>query len=64
MYIFHLALGREVPNMRAARQAGIPIFAETCPHYLILDESAYERPDGHLYVMSPPLRTPVSDHWR
>ncbi|HUC61707.1 MAG TPA: dihydropyrimidinase [Alphaproteobacteria bacterium] len=57
IYIFHLALGREVPNIRAARRRGLPVFAETCPHYLTLDDSRYERADGTLYVMSPPLRT-------
>jgi dihydropyrimidinase len=58
IYIFHLALGREVPNIRAAQARGIPVFAETCPHYLVLDDTLYERANGHLYVMSPPLRTP------
>lgn len=58
IYIFHMAIGREVPNLRAARARGLPVFAETCPHYLVLDDTSYERADGQLYVMSPPLRTP------
>lgn len=33
-----------------------PLFVETCPHYLVLDESALER-HGNLAKMSPPLRT-------
>ena len=31
-------------EVRAARAAGRPVFAETCPHYLALDESRYELP--------------------
>ncbi|HZP78552.1 MAG TPA: dihydropyrimidinase [Pseudolabrys sp.] len=58
IYIFHMALGRELGNLRAARKRGAPVFAETCPHYLVLDDSSYERSDGQLYVMSPPLRSP------
>ena len=34
---------------------------ETCPQYLVLDESRYNLPnyEGAKYVMSPPLRTKV-----
>jgi dihydropyrimidinase len=57
LYIVHLSskLGREAVD--AARIAGIRIFAETCPHYLVLSEEVYERPEGRNFVMSPPLRT-------
>lgn len=30
---------------------------ETCPHYLLFSDKMYERPDGQMYVSSPPLRT-------
>ncbi len=29
---------------------------ETCPHYLLLTDDAYEQKDGQMYVASPPLR--------
>ena len=34
------------------------VMAETCPQYLLLDDSVYEKPDfeGAAYVMSPPIR--------
>jgi len=32
------------------------MFVETCPQYLLLDESYYEREDGRMFVASPPLR--------
>lgn len=40
-----------------ARQASEgPFTCETCPQYLWLDESYLERPDGHRWICSPPLR--------
>jgi dihydropyrimidinase len=39
---------------------GVRAFAETCPHYLLLDDSAYEGPRPERFVCSPPLR-PVAD---
>ena len=38
------------------RAGGVKLFAEVCPHYLILDESVYEKEDGCNYVCSPPVR--------
>ena len=37
---------------------GIDIWGETCPQYLVLDQSYLEKPDfeGAKYVWSPPLR--------
>ncbi|MFP9084401.1 dihydropyrimidinase, partial [Enterococcus faecalis] len=48
--------------VRKARQKGVKIFVETCPHYLLLDKSYYELEkddglEGAKYVMSPPLRS-------
>lgn len=58
--VVHLStqLGLEV--IRAARARGQQVFAETCPQYLLLDDSRYELPgfEGAKYVMSPPLRKP------
>lgn len=41
----------------AAQEEGVPIYVETCPHYLFLFSEKYDLPDGHLYICSPPLRT-------
>lgn len=35
----------------------IPIFSETCPHYLVLSDRAYDGDEGARYVTAPPLRT-------
>jgi dihydropyrimidinase len=34
-----------------------PVWVETAPHYLALDDSVYERDDGHRFICTPPLRT-------
>jgi dihydropyrimidinase len=40
-----------------AQDKGLPISAETCPHYLTFTEEQYKKPDAERYIMSPPLRT-------
>jgi len=58
LYIVHLTCGLGLDLIRGRRERGQKrLFAETCPQYLTLDESLYQRPDGLKYVMSPPLRT-------
>ena len=57
LYIFHVSSADALAEIRAARGRGWPIYAETCPHYLCLDASLYERPDGYNWCMSPPLRS-------
>jgi len=41
-----------------AREKGQMVFAETCPQYLLLDDSLYEKGglEGSKYVCAPPLR--------
>jgi len=55
-YIFHVSGSEALDAVRAARAAGVRIFAETCTHYLTLDDSCFRRPDAWKYVISPPLR--------
>jgi dihydropyrimidinase len=56
LYIVHLStrMGRE--TIRDAQRAGQPVFAETCPHYLVFNDSVYKRSDAAHYVMSPPIK--------
>jgi dihydropyrimidinase len=58
LYIVHLSAHEALAAVAEARDAGQPVHAETCPHYLFLTNDAYERPDfdGAKYVMTPPLR--------
>ena len=63
-YIVHLSAGETIEEVRRARARGSKVVAETCPQYLLLDDSLYGTPEndasGELevraYVMSPPLR--------
>ncbi|HUR16462.1 MAG TPA: dihydropyrimidinase [Candidatus Limnocylindrales bacterium] len=61
LYVVHLSCAAALDEVRAARAEGLPVYAETCPHYLTLDESRYELADQDCarYVISPPLRAPA-----
>jgi len=58
LYIVHVSSRQGVEAMAAARQAGQTVIGETCPQYLLLDESRYQggADDAAAFVMSPPLR--------
>ena len=54
-HIVHLSSSISVDVLRVARRNGVPITAETCPHYLALD--AAEIPDGATeFKCAPPIR--------
>lgn len=58
LYIVHLTNALGSHFIRTARWRGQRhLFAETCPQYLLLDESRYLDPDGLKYIMAPPLRS-------
>jgi dihydropyrimidinase len=58
VYIVHLSCSDALDEVTRARDLGIPAYAETCPQYLFLDYSLYERPgfEGAKWVMTPALR--------
>jgi dihydropyrimidinase len=58
LYVVHLSCAAALAHVTAARDRGLPVFAETCPQYLFLSIADYDRPgfEGARYVMSPPLR--------
>ena len=58
VYIVHLSSEAALNQVREARDRGVPVFAETCPQYLLLSIEELERPDfeGAKYVFTPPLR--------
>jgi dihydropyrimidinase len=60
LYVVHLSCAAALAEVRAARTDGLAVFAETCPHFLALDESRYAASDEECakYVISPPLRAP------
>ena len=60
IYFVHVSSNRALEHIVAARDQGIPVFAETCPHYLLFDDSVYDNDDFETakFVMTPPLRKP------
>ncbi len=61
VYIVHLSSSDALEQVTQARNRGVHAFAETCPQYLFLDYSYYEKEgfEGAKYVMTPALR----DKW-
>ena len=61
LYLVHLSCAAALAEVNAGRAVGARVFAETCPHFLVLDESRYELPDAECacYIISPPLRSPA-----
>ncbi len=64
VYFVHLSAKEALKHVVEARDLGVPVFAETCPHYLFFDDSVYDSDDFDLarYVMSPPLRSKDSQN--
>ena len=55
VHIVHVSAAGSLTLIRDARDRGVPITAETCPHYLAIDERAI--PDGATeFKCAPPIR--------
>jgi allantoinase len=56
LHIVHVATGTALDDLRQARAEGLPVTAETCPHYLHF--CAEEIPaGGTLFKCAPPIRS-------
>ncbi len=58
VHLAHISSSQSVELIRYAKERGIKVSAETCPHYLVLDESRIGHYDTAAKV-NPPLRTPA-----
>lgn len=58
LYIVHLSSSDALDEVKRARMRGVDVMAETCPQYLFLDQSYYDKPnfEGAKWVMTPALR--------
>ncbi len=56
LYIVHVSAKEELQLIRAAKQAGVSVYAEVSPHHLFLHEKAYGAL-GTKALVNPPLRT-------
>ncbi len=64
LYIVHVSSAKSLAYIRQAQANGYKVFAETCPQYLLLDESRYNSDfsSSAPFVISPPLRTREDNH--
>lgn len=58
IHIAHVSCKRAVDVIAWGKSRGVKVSAETCPHYLILDDTALEHYNTDAKV-NPPLRTPA-----
>lgn len=58
IYIVHVSSKLSLDLIKEAQACGQKVYAETCPHYLLLDKSRYDQSfeKAAAFVMSPPLR--------
>lgn len=56
--VVHLSTKAGLEVIEKARAAGQKVFLETCPQYLLMDDSVYSKDgiEGAKYIISPPLR--------
>ncbi len=56
--IVHLSSKKGYEVIEAARAKGQKVFVETCPQYLLMEDTKYDLPgfESAKYVLSPPLR--------
>ncbi len=54
IHVVHLSSGRALELIGKAQQRGLPITAETCPHYLFFTQSDFERPEIRNFLKTAP----------
>ncbi len=57
VYFVHVSSGAGLDAAREARRMGCTVYAETCPHYLLLTQDEYSGDRAREFIMTPPLRT-------
>lgn len=57
VHLAHISCRQSVELIRWAKARGVKVTAETCPHYLLLDDTELENYSTNAKV-NPPLRTP------
>jgi dihydropyrimidinase len=57
VYIVHMTTAGGVKQLRRAREKNQPVMGETCPPYLFFTIEDLYRPEGAMWICSPPMRT-------
>jgi dihydropyrimidinase len=60
LLVVHVSCAAALDEVKRAHARGRPVYAETCPQYLVFSDADLARPgfEGAKYVCSPPLRDP------
>lgn len=58
LYVVHVTCKESLEAIAEAHRRGWSVTGETCPQYLLLEDSVYDQPDfeGAAYVIAPPIR--------
>lgn len=56
LYIVHMSTADGADIIRDAQARGVDVYAETCAQYLVLDDSLFKGPDGHLFGCCPQIK--------
>ena len=57
LYIVHISTGGAADILRDARRKGVNVCGETCPQYLLLDDSVFKDSEkGHLFATCPQIK--------
>ncbi len=56
LYIVHMSTGEGAEIISDAKRRGVNVYAETCPQYLLLDDSVFKKRNGHLYATCPQIK--------
>ncbi len=57
IYFYHISSAEGAEAVRRARREGLPVYAETCPHYLLFTDEIYAGEQGFLFNRVPPVRS-------
>ncbi|MEK7379980.1 MAG: dihydropyrimidinase [Gemmatimonadota bacterium] len=66
LYIVHMSTAEGTEIVQRAQARGVPVLAETCAQYLVLNDDVFGREDGHLFACCPQLKKPADSArlWR
>lgn len=61
VYVVHTSTNSSIKYINQANKKGVKVFTETCPQYLLLNETVYDQPfeKAAPYVISPPIRSKI-----
>jgi dihydropyrimidinase len=57
LHIVHITSALGMAGLKRAQRRGLPVSGETCPQYLLLDQTVFSGEEAFLYSLMPPLRT-------